>query len=405
MDFGAQNLQKKHKCQYCGNNPVPHFLYWYFESSNVFLAPLRRVLLYNPFSRFFKTVSQKLGLSWRLVRFGRALGILKLRDDINLCGVQRAKVLWEEARKRGIKMSELLLFNRPFDVYIAEKFQIPNPKSKIVFSGLPRPTNYNDSALDWMDDKQLFKRKLIENGLPAPKGKAVWNFRQAKKIFREINKPAIVKPRAGSRGRHSTIFVSSESDLKQAFKIAKQLCFWVVVEEQLTGPVYRATVVNFELCGILRGDPPQVAGDGVHTIEQLVEIKNQTPHEGVKDIIIDPAVEMFLLRQDLNLSSILNKDEAVNLSEKVGVSYGGSSSEDFDICHPDNKDLFVRAAKVVGDPIVGFDFIIPDITKSWKDQKCGFIEANSLPFINLHHYPLHGQPRNIAAAVWNMLNL
>jgi cyanophycin synthetase len=85
------------------------------------------------------------------------------------------------------------------------------------------------------------------------------------------------------------------------------------------------------------------------------------------------------------------------------VNYGGSSSEDFEICHPENKKLFVKAAKSLGDPIVGFDFIIPDISQPWQEQKCGFIEANSLPFINLHHDPLLGQPRNVAAKVWEMI--
>ena len=56
-------------------------------------------------------------------------------------------------------------------------------------------------------------------------------------------------------------------------------------------------------------------------------------------------------------------------------------------------------------PGVGFDFIIPNISKSWQEQKCGFIEVNSLPFINLHHDPLLGQPINVAAKVWDMVGL
>jgi cyanophycin synthetase len=99
----------------------------------------------------------------------------------------------------------------------------------------------------------------------------------------------------------------------------------------------------------------------------------------------------------------LAKGQGVSLSEKIGVNYGGSSCEDFEICHPDNKELFVQAARLVNDPIVGFDFIIPDITKSWKGQKCGFLEANSLPFIDLHYNPLLGKPRNVAAKVWDTI--
>lgn len=91
------------------------------------------------------------------------------------------------------------------------------------------------------------------------------------------------------------------------------------------------------------------------------------------------------------------------LNEKIGVSYGGGSAEEYDICHPDNHALFEKAAKVFDDTIIGFDFMIPDISKSWKEQRCGFLEANSVPFINLHHHPLKGKPRNIAAKVWDLV--
>lgn len=254
-----------------------------------------------------------------------------------------------------------------------------------------------------MDDKAWLKKFFTQNNLPVPQGGAVTSFTQAKNIFSKINRPVIVKPRAGSRGRHSTTFVSSVEDLEKAFEVAKQLCYWVIVEEQLFGPVYRATLINFELCGVLRGDSPFVAGDGVKTIAELIGQKNALPRNGVKNIGIDSSTEFFLSRQNLKLTSIPEKGRAINLTEKIGVNYGGSSSEDFDICHPDNKELFVRAAKILGDPIAGFDFIITDITKSWKEQKRGFIEVNSLPFINLHHDPLLGQPRNVAGKIWDML--
>ncbi len=97
------------------------------------------------------------------------------------------------------------------------------------------------------------------------------------------------------------------------------------------------------------------------------------------------------------------KGEIVYLSEKIGLSYGGDAREEYDMCHPDNKTLFEKAARVFEDPIVGFDFMIPDITRSWKEQHCGFLEANTVPFINLHHTPHVGKPRNIAAKVWDLI--
>jgi hypothetical protein len=421
----------KTTCVYCGKNPVPHWFYRYSESLNILLTWPRQKFLYNPLTGFFAKREWSSFLEKLFLDLGMFLGVIKLRGDVSLCKIRRAQVLWEEAEKRGIKMRELIIFGRAVDTYVAEK--IRNPQSAIVFNGLPRPAGYVNKWLDLMDDKWLFKKIMMENNLPVPMGASCSNFRQARKIFNEIQnispnlKSVIVKPRAGSRGRHSTTFVRSEADLKKAFKIAKKLCYWVMVEEQLFGPVYRATIIDGHLAGVLRGDPPQVLGDGVHSIADLIGIKNSLPHQGVKDIVINDEMKRFTKRQ-LNQPGFGAKghprlkdylktedapwsldeyiplsDEIITLSEKIGVNYGGSSSEDYDICHPDNKELFITAAKVLGDPIVGFDFIIPNITVSWKNQKCGLIEVNSLPFINLHHDPLLGTPRNAAALVWNML--
>lgn len=463
-------------CQYCGNNPVPHSVFYINESLNILFTPLRQKILYNPLTKFLlkKGVGRKCVAAFLFL--GESLKIISRRDDITKCKVRRAQVLWEEAEKRGMKMQELLLFGKPFDCYVVSRSAsqlvsksanqldsqtadqlISGLADRLVFSGLPRPKNYYNNRLDIMDDKAWFKKEMAKNGLPVPIGGAVTSFSEAKKILKAISDQRtvdsgqsgpsthyplptahfeIAKPRSGSRGRHSTTFISSEEELKKAYKIAKQLCHWVVVEQQLFGPVYRATVINFKLEGVLRGDSPQVVGDGQQTISQLVFAKNQVEHKGVKDIILDDRAEMFVGRQ-LSRIGVLSsftpkkndsdalafvfggppKDatprttifdfipelgQVIFLSEKIGVNYGGSSSEDFEICHPDNIALFEKTARVLGDPIVGFDFIIPDITKSWKNQLSGFIEVNTLPFINLHHDPLLGKPRNVAEKVWDM---
>ena len=56
------------------------------------------------------------------------------------------------------------------------------------------------------------------------------------------------------------------------------------------------------------------------------------------------------------------------------------------------------------DPLVGVDFIMEDARVPWQEQeRCGVIECNSLPFIDLHHYPLYGEPRNVAGALWDIV--
>lgn len=386
------------RCPYCGNNPVPHFLHWYFESINVLFGPLRVLLLYNPLALLVKRAFGRIPWALGLTDLLAALGVVGFSDDVASCPSGRGQVLWEEAIRRGVTVRELKLFGRRFDTYVAER----GPK-RIVFSGLPRPRGYDDRNLDILDDKPAFKRVMSAAGLPVAAGGVAKSFRQAERIFERVAKPVIVKPRSGSRGRHTSTYVYTKEQLKEAFAVAKQLCYWVVVEEHLEGPVYRGTVIDYRCRGVLRGDSPQVVGDGARTVAELAAARNAAPHEGSADIVLDGRTDRFLARRGLTRFSVPPAGQVVYLSEKVGVSYGGSSSEDFEACHPKNKSLFERAARACGDPILGFDFIIPDITKSWREQRCGFIEVNTLPFINLHHHPLLGRPQNVAARVWDLV--
>ncbi len=387
---------------YCGNNQVWHRANWYYTSADICLGPIRRFLVYNPITQgiedAFEFLFKKSGLSRVLFNLALKLKILSVNTEREKCPYYRPQVLWEEAERRGLKFSEIRLFGKPMDVYRVER-----DGNELIFNGMPRAEGSDYKLLEQIDDKLFLKKLLAKHDLPVGKGGSAWRYKQAKKIFDSIPKPVIVKPRIGSRGRHSTTFIYTEDQLKKAFQSAKKICHWVIVEEQFFGPVYRGTVINFKTVGMLLGEPPSVVGNGRSTIQQLVEDFNSSEHPGQKNIVLTKKNEEFLERQGLSLKNVLKAGERIFLTEKIGVSYGGTSSEDYHITHPDNLELCERAARALNDKLVGFDFIIPDISKSYKEQRMGFIEVNSLPFINLHHDPLLGEPRNVAKYVWDLI--
>ncbi|MEI6711134.1 MAG: hypothetical protein WCK88_02635 [bacterium] len=109
----------------------------------------------------------------------------------------------------------------------------------MTFTGIPRPKNVDQSQHALMDDKAFFKKTCQKNELPVGQGGYAASYAEAVKIFDRIEKPVIVKPRLGSRGRHVITYVRNHDDLRMAYRIAKQLCLWVIVEEQFVAPVYR----------------------------------------------------------------------------------------------------------------------------------------------------------------------
>ena len=123
----------------------------------------------------------------------------------------------------------------------------------------------------------------------------------------------------------------------------------------------------------------------------------------MEDIKISSVTLDFLSRNNYNLQTVLPVGKTIDLTEKIGVSYGGSSYEITEDTHPDIGIILEKAARVIGDPLLGFDFIIPDVTRAPQGQKWGIIECNGIPFINLHHFPLLGKPNNVAKYVWDMV--
>jgi D-alanine-D-alanine ligase-like ATP-grasp enzyme len=380
-------------CLYCGNNPIPHLTHKFYESIDILFSPIRRKLIQSTFGRVADKVFEWLGLG--IFHILKPIGLISINRDIKNIPYDRARVLWEEALARGIPIEELKAFNKSVDLYRAKL------KGKWhYFMNLPRQEKVATSNLTWIDDKYLLKKKLLEHHFPVAPGGSFTRLSTALRAFQALDKPVIVKPRAGSRGRHTTTMVYTDDDLKKAFKIAKQVCHWVVVEEHLYGDVQRGTVIGGQLVGVLGGSPPRVTGDGIHTIAELIKIKDAERPEKVKEIKVNP---YFMQRNELYMDLILAKGQTVELSEKIGVNYGGTSYDCTDETHPETKDMLAKAGQMLDVSILGFDFIIPDVTKSFKEQKCGIIECNGAPFIQLHHDPLIGKPINAAKYVWDLV--
>jgi D-alanine-D-alanine ligase-like ATP-grasp enzyme len=334
-------------------------------------------------------------------------------DKPNAKDTWRTKCFWDEAIRRGIKMREFHMGP------IRDGFVAEYKGQTILFDGLPRPGNKESESLKWMDNKGIMKTKFLKEGLPVARGGVAFTKRHALKIFNNITKPVITKPNLGSRSRHTMIHIDTPEKLIVGFKKAKKLSPLVVIEEQLRGYLFRGTLIGGKLAGVVRRDQPEVKGDGIHTLRELMDEENKRPERGgpiFHKIIIDKEADIELERQNITLDDIVEKDRVITFSQKTSRGCGGTTTEVTYITHRDNVEMLEHVAKFLDDPLIGVDFIIEDITKSWKEparphdgsgaggeQHCGIIECNSLPFIDLHHYPLFGKPNNIAGKLWDLV--
>ena len=393
MSNSATDL--KITCLYCGNNPTSHSMSKMDSYLFLTLDPIGHWFLKTWLGRLILWGIDKLFLG--LLAVGTRFGFMYFAPVPGDLDSDRGKVLMDEAQARGYKTEVLYMFGKIHDSY---RVTFKNGET-LIFEGVPRLSRVNAMTSSWLDDKAKMKTCLQKHNVPVPNGGAVSSRRQAQKLFTTLQKPVIIKPRFGSRGRHTTTNITIHEDFKMAFYRAKQLCAQVIIEEHYVGSVYRATCVDGKLAGVLGGDPPRITGNGVSTIMQLIEQKNATKPDRVGLVrVTDKHIE-FLRIQSYTLESILPKGLTIDLIEKIGLSYGGSSAEVTDVTNPKLVSELERAAVATGDPLVGFDFITTSVEVDPETVRWGIIECNSVPFINLHHDPLLGTPVNVAGKVWD----
>jgi len=391
------SVRAKATCAYCGNNPVSHTTAWI--DSLILLTLNRRLywLLGTWVGALLIFVTESL---FTLVRwFIITTGAAHFTADHSLITSGRGEVMAEEARRRGWQFEAFVAFGRLHDAY---RLTLSGGK-QIFFSGVPRLSRSDVAISGWMDDKALLKKRLSNAGCVVSRGASFVRLAPAQKMFAALQKPVIIKPRFGSRGRHTTTHINTLEEFNRAFAVAKQLCVSVIVEEHLVGSVYRATMINGCLAGVLAGEPPRITGDGVHSITQLIELKNSLRPKRVGEFKIRANTSTYLARLGYTLDSILPTDIRIDLIEKIGLSYGGSSLEVTPETHPKLRAELEKAAAAVDDPIHGFDFITTDVSVDPDTVRWGIIECNSVPFINLHHDPLYGTPVNAAGILFDYL--
>lgn len=220
-------------------------------------------------------------------------------------------------------------------------------------------------------------------------------------------KTAITKPTIGSASRHTTMHIADIPTLRSAFASAKKVSPFIIVEEELRGSVYRPTVVGGKLIATIRRDQPFVVGDGTSTVEELVAVENKNPQRSgpyFHPIQLNEAADAELALQELTQKSVPKSGMRVQLHPKINWAIGGTTTDVTEEVHPDNVALFEEVAKALKISLVGIDFIIEDISSSWKEQSgCGIIECNDMPFFDNHHLPYKGKPRDIAGPVWDLV--
>jgi cyanophycin synthetase len=254
-------------------------------------------------------------------------------------------------------------------------------------------------------DKNLTKKLLAAAGVPVPTGRAVKDADDAWSAALEIGLPVVVKPVDGNQGKGVTVNIATQEHLRIAYAIAKEFRNDILVERYMPGNDFRLLVVGDKLIAAARREPPTVVGDGVNTIEELVNLINKDPRRGsghstsLTKIRIDGIAHARLAIQGFKSDSIPAKGERVTLRNNANLSTGGSATDVTDDVHPEVAARAIAAAHMIGLDICGVDLVCDSILRPIEEQGGGIVEVNAAPGLRMHLNPSFGKGREVGKAI------
>jgi cyanophycin synthetase len=263
----------------------------------------------------------------------------------------------------------------------------------------------SDISVRIAQDKDFAKKLLREASLPVPKGIIVRSEEEALMAFHDLGTTVAMKPHDGHHGNGVSLNITSQKEVREAFRIASHFSRDVIVEEFFKGNDYRVLVVGGKMIAASHRVPAHVIGNGKSTVKELIDEENKNPFRGeghekaMTFITTDESTEHFLQKNNLTMSSVPASGAVVYLKDTANLSTGGTAEDVTDLIHDDNREMCERAARIIGLDVCGIDLILGDISRPWFDQSGGIIELNAGPGIRMHLYPSRGSSRDVGKAI------
>jgi len=309
-----------------------------------------------------------------------------------------SQLLVQAAREQGLKVR---VFSKRLNF-----FEVSNGKQSLLIQATAMPTNSQMGARI-ANNKFLTKKILQDHNLPTPRS---WSVQKASELRKIVDKyhpfPLVVKPAEGAHGNEVYSFIENINELNDVIKevFDRKAPRDILVEEYVTGKDLRIFVVGDTVPAVLERIPAHVIGDGEKTIRQLVKVFNQNPLVGEKyekpmcKIHLTKEVKRILTKQGLTLTSIPQKGETAWLRKTANISTGGIGKDATDSTPESIKRMAVEACAVIGLNIAGLDVIYNEETK-----RAVILEINDTAGIDIHHFPVIGQSRDVAGAIMKQL--
>lgn len=220
--------------------------------------------------------------------------------------------------------------------------------------------------------------------------------------FMKQHNSIVVKPLDSAHGHGVATGIKTKTDLKKALVEVKKFSKRpAILQKMVTGLDVRILVIGGKYAAAVRRVPPKVVGDGVRTVEELINDLNKEPERaaavgmrGTLGRINLNFAKNFLKRR---LHAVPQKGEEVTVLGVSNTSLGGHAEDITDDLSPEIYQKAEAFARKLNMPVCGIDIMLNE------DGSYHFIEGNACPGFGPHHHPRVGKPRDVTKLFVDML--
>jgi D-alanine-D-alanine ligase-like ATP-grasp enzyme len=270
------------------------------------------------------------------------------------------RLIVQEAASRGIIVRHLNPYKNE-TAFVELEF---NGHLEYVFAQTNASMLYMSYVIS--EDKELTKEFLRRAGVAVCRG-AVFGVSERDKAgeFAEsLGTAVVLKPLEGAHGDSVFMDLRGRKAVMEALDAIFEKFEYVLVEEMFYGEEFRVIATKDRVVAVTSRQPANVQGDGEHTIEELIAIKNSdtrrrdSHNSGLLKISVDRMVLDNLARLGYMLDDIPPAGEIVYLRKNSNISTGGDSIDVTDAMHPGLREISVAAVNAIpGLPFAGVDII------------------------------------------------
>lgn len=266
------------------------------------------------------------------------------------------------AKERGI---DILI--EPSYAYVA-RLTLPDGRKKYVSTHMDDVNGAG--ATEIARDKTYTLFFLRSMGYPVPEGEAFFSEGYAEFLGNDraveaawsyaltLGLPVIIKPNSKSQGR-GVWKIHSEEEFRMAAKEQNWVDIYRV-ERCCAGRDYRIVIYDNELICAYERIPLSISGDGISTVQTLLEQKNNALL-GKRSAGIDLAdrrIAWTLKRNALSLTSVLEGGRVLMLLGNANLSSGGDVKDVTNDIHPLYIECAKKCARDMGLRLCGLDILI-----------------------------------------------